>query len=365
VTKVRGVLWTACAIAAGAWAGAVVAGRRTAAVVAPSIVETSAPAPETAAVAPASEPTSATLVVHLRSDATGDPVETTVWLWRLGQPETDVWTPGDDEEVRPLIVDADGASLPGLPAGRYRLQVLDVRHDADDPPAFDVAAGQTVERTFEIADRRVVRTRTMLARPDGTPLARCVRQPIQRSDGSSRGEGAPRWARPRRQTSPTNGDHHSYGAGLIVGCGFGGKPETIDADADSCFDAATHRERGRSGYRIWSDAYRVDGCNEVERAADDKIGVDTTFVGVVAPTTTLVAHVVRPDGTRVDPSHAVVTAHCAAVRCAWTPPADAWRTVPVHVKVTVPFLSPLEFDWTAATADAEHRLAASPPKSPK
>jgi hypothetical protein len=75
--------------------------------------------------------------------------------------------------------------------------------------------------------------------------------------------------------------------------------------------------------------------------------------------------VTGPDGLPVDRETATIETWCGAVSCPWTPPADAWRTVPVHVKIVKPGCEPLEFDWTAATADAPHALVASPPGTGK
>ena len=44
------------------------------------------------------------------------------------------------------------------------------------------------------------------------------------------------------------------------------------------------------------------------------------------------------------------------------PPADAWRTIAVHVTVSCDGFKPLDFDWTAATADERHVLVAKSPK---
>ena len=88
---------------------------------------------------------------------------------------------------------------------------------------------------------------------------------------------------------------------------------------------------------------------------------DLRNLGVAPSYAALLAHVILPNGDAVDPSDADVDAWGSVVALDSDTPDDAWRALRVHVTVSVPRCEPLEFVWTAATADIEHLLVPLPP----
>jgi hypothetical protein len=306
----------------------------------------------------------ATLRIRLRGDGDDLPVETEVRLWRLDVPENAAWTAGDEIRAK-LVVSKDGAIVDRLPLGRYRLECLDRRHGAKDPPEFALSEGAS-DFVVRVPNRRWFRLRLRLTDDVGEPIVRSIREPGWSSSSASSGPGyeAPEWARPRQAKGPNAKEFFIPGGGQ--GDGVGGPPGTlVEATHDGFFDLGRWHEGSTWCQETETHIFRTDARNSVAVFVDDATAADTTFVGVAARIDTLVIHVTCPDGTRLDPKSAVVAAKSRAVRFPWTPPPDAWRVVPVHVKVVRDGCEPLTFDWTAATADAEHRLVAIPPESPK
>ncbi len=371
----------ALAVAIGAWAGVVVAtSRRPPTPDEPSTAASNADAPaivdrlgvpngplcEGDLPGDQLERGDATLRVRLRGDTDEVPIEARARLWRLGVAENAAWTAGDELRAT-LFVPKDGVVVDRLPQGRYRLEYADRRIGAEDPSEFVLSIGMN-ERTVGVPNRRWFRLRLRLSDETGAPIVRSVRESA--GGGSShtwaplRCEPAPLWAMPRRPKDPNAAQLPEYEVGGSAGDGFGGPPGTVvEAAQDGFFDLGRHHEGSQWSHEDWSFTFRTDSRDSVRVDADDAIGVDTTFVAVATRIDVLVAHVTNPDGAPLDPSTATIEATSRAVRCPWTPPPDAWRTVPVHVKIVKPGCEPLEFDWTAATADAPHRIVPLPPNS--
>jgi len=393
VTKVRRLMWAACVVAVAAWAGVVVATRGPRALEGrfedrapkatadveskPSVrrdvlerpgvpVPSLGPLCEGCLPDDQMEVGDATLRLRLRGDADGLPVEMKVRLWRLDAPENDMWTAGDEVRAT-LVAPTDGAVVDRLPPGRYRLECLDRRHDTEDPPEFTLSRGVT-ERDVAVPNRRWFRLRLMLLDEAGSPIARSIRKEGGRSSGGyvkEPGFAPPRWASPRSSRNPDS-PNEGFG-GYSAGDGLGGEQELVQATPDRFFDLGRHQEDSAWKRLWWSCSFLTESRSEVGVVMWNKnqIGVDTTLVGVAARLDVVVAHVTCPDGSALDPTSAKIESWCESVRFPWTPPADAWRTVPVHVKIVKDGCAPLEFDWTAATADAPHPLLALSTKSSK
>jgi hypothetical protein len=307
----------------------------------------------------------ATLRIRLRGDSDGAPVAMTVRLWQLGVAASEHWTDGDELWTE-IPVPTDGVSIAHLPPGRYRLQCLDLRNGGADPPEFSVGHGES-EMVVVVAHRRTAHLRLFLVDAHGSPIrtAVCCERGGSSSSPPVSEPLPPAWVHRRSPRVPVR-SRGVWFIGGVTACGFG-EPTGVRVDVGGLgsFDLGTQVERGRHGYRMRDTAYVTEAGNVVRLHTEDTIGVDTTFIGVAARTETLVAHVVYPDGSKFDPSTGTIDARCDAMQFAWTPSADAWRNVVVHVEISRFGYEPLRFDWTAATADAEHRLVAIPPESPK
>ena len=303
----------------------------------------------------------AMLRLGLRDDRSGDPVAMKVRLWRLEVPEDAAWSAGDEMRTA-LDVPEYGVTIGRLPAGRYRVQCLDAR-DAPDPPEFEISDGVN-ERDVPVPVRRWFRVRLRLVDEQGEVIPRSMRC----EGGGPRSIGSwdddpPHWASPRQ---PKSGEPYSiaFRSGAVGHAYPQDTGPIVSADGDGYFFVGRYREPSRGGYERSSMSFEAESRAGVGVGIgwNDEPGVDSTFVGVAPSHVALLAHVILPNGDAVDPTDARVGAWCAAEQHAWAPPADAWRSIPVSVTVTVPRCEPLEFVWTAATAEEERQLIPLPPR---
>jgi hypothetical protein len=303
------------------------------------------------------------LRLRLRADPSGEPVAMRVRLWRLGVPEDAEWS-GGDEMRSEIAVPEEGVTFEDLPPGRYRIQCLNARN-LPDPPDFEIAKGANAH-DVDVPVRRWFRVRLRIVDEDGEIIRRSMKCRGRAAGGGSSGtEPWATWARPR---APRAGDppQRSPGGSSLSGDAFPEKTGPIvSADGEGWFDLGSKQEPRRGGYGWSSWDFRAESRADVWARVDHDWGVDSTLIGVAPSNATLLARVVLPNGTAVDPVQAEVVAVCIADRHPSDPPADAWRRLPVKVKVTVPECKPLEFVWTAAKADAEHVLVPLPPRALK
>jgi hypothetical protein len=282
------------------------------------------------------------------------PVAMPVRLWRLGVPESETWTEGDQVQAE-FDVGETGVQIEHLPAGRYRVECRDPRPNSTDPPEFVVADGENAA-AVPVMHRRSFRLRLRLVDADGAAVRQAKQRPLGGGGTFGSGHSPPSWASPRVRKG-RGPDGYGFG-GFGTGCGRSGPRKTVVADADGFFDLGTIRERGVDSHSDWTDELAADGAAAVVVSMDDATPVDSTYVAVAPRLDVLVAHVKCPDGSALDPKTAKIEATSNATRCAWTPPADTWRTVQVDVKVVRDGCEALRFLWSAETADVEHRLVA-------
>ena len=316
---------------------------------------------ECAGAVPAIERTygAATLRLRLRADPGGGAAAMRVRLWRLGVPEDAAYSEGDELRAA-LDVPEEGVTIERLPAGRYRVQCLDAR-DAPDPPEFGISDGVN-ERDVEVPVRRGFRLRLRIVDENSAVVQRTMMCPGWTARAhSSEDDLAPRWATPLRRKGEElwSDEFPSFGVGHSLGKDTG---PIVTSDRDGFFDLGRHQDPRRGEYERTWPTFVTESRACVSVAVDEEIGVDSTFVGVAPLIGTVLARVVLPNGEFVDPSTAEVAAWSDAERHPWDVSADAWRTIPVHVKVVVEDCEPLEFVWTANTADDEHTLVPLPPR---
>lgn len=301
----------------------------------------------------------ATLRLRLRDDRDGRPAEMPVRLWRLGVPADATWNAGDEMRAS-LIVRERGVTVERLPAGRYRVQCLEAR-DGSDPPEFDVRNGSN-ERELAVPSRRAFRVRLRLVDERGEVVRRSIQwETLEPAFGVVSVESAPSWATPRKRTL---GDRERF-FDLGIHCEHVRITPMLAPDRDGYLDLGQLREPDRRAYSEQRMPIRFDSRARIDLTVSERFGTDSTLLGVAPSIDALLAHVTFPDGGSVDPADARVDAVSDAERHDWDAPADAWRSVPVHVTVTVDKHLPLKFVWTGATADLEHRLVPLPPRVPR
>jgi hypothetical protein len=297
-----------------------------------------------------------TLRLRLRDADDGAPVAMYVRLWRLGVAEDAACTAGDQIQER-RTVPVDGTSIERLPAGRYRVEVPDQRRGAGDPPEFRVGAG-TTEQALDVRPRRTHGLRLRVYDEKGA-IVRHLNGSITHDDWVPPGPlEPPAWTAARApKVDPPRADARQ--PGKPSRCFFGRRTlPPLDGGPDG-FDLGELRDAGRDDAPTARVEMQRPGCNDVTAGVGggEIAAREASLVAVAVPYEALTAHVERPDGTAVsDVAARVEFAMCTPLRCAEPPPADAWRSAVVSVRVVVPGFEDLDYEWSVETADDRHVL---------
>ena len=291
----------------------------------------------------------ATLTLRLISSDTGQPVASSVRLWRLGVPAGGGWTWGDQIQ-RLLDVQAGGVVVDDLPAGWYRVQANGQRKGAGDPPRFQVPDGPS-SQDVEVAMPRTFRARLRVFDADGRELLEAA---LGSGAGGSTGrtnKTAPAWAEPRRPEGGAAGFLEGFHCRRAVYADRG----VVRADPEG-FDLGEVQESARK--KRWSRGHRitVPGSNEVICGATGDDGGNVTYYGIVVPIERVVAEVRLPNG---DPLHLdllKIEARCFAEALADDAAPGAWREIPIHVVVKLEGHKPLLFNWRLDEPAPERRF---------
>jgi hypothetical protein len=248
----------------------------------------------------------ATLDLRLVSSDDGQPVASSIRLWRLGVPAGGGWM-GGDQIQRFVDVPAGGTVLENLPAGWYRVQANGQRRGAGDPPRFQVPDGPS-SQDVAVAMPRTWRARLRVFAADGREL---LEGALGSGAGGTTGRTeriAPDWALPRRPAGVIGGILDGFLCGRAAYEDRG----IVRADPEG-FDLGQVRESTR--HQNWSRGHRilVPGSNEVICSATGKDGGDVTYYGIIVPVERLVAEVRLPDGRPLPPDGVQVHARCFAV----------------------------------------------------
>lgn len=285
----------------------------------------------------------------LRFVRSGDeqPVRPRAVLWHLGAPGNLDWTWGDQSHGEGCWRD-DALVFERLPVGRYRVQALGAARGSDDPAAFDVLDPDTHVRLV-VPMPPTHKVFLVALDENGARLASGSR----RWTGSlrHRTEDTPGWLRRRNLRAASEeeclGTVGWFGSTTCVSCCCGGGTpieagargfEISEFSEPSRGEGAVHSVRlerpGRSSIRV-----RVDGDEAGESG-------DRTYLGLSVPLALLDSHVVLPDGGLATDAGAHLAAECDAVRLSTSMAHDAWRALPIHVRVTLDGYEPLTFDFT-------------------
>jgi hypothetical protein len=297
------------------------------------------------------------LALRVVDDTTGVPVATRAKLWRLDVPGDAEWTRGDHVQ-RNLDLPAADSRVDGLPSGRYRLQIDDQRVGSPDPPEFAVDDASSVE--VRVRPPRRFRVRMVVVDENGRSL-NAGRVGVGCANDTSTSGAAPEWAHPRRRV-----DGVASGAESVIrACGGGPRPEDFRpavADADG-FDLGEFEETSRTHGRCDSVVVEVDGRTRVSALVGSGLGADATFYGVAVPIADVLAHVEKPDGSRVEPADDAFGFACCWAKQSSDPPAVGWwRDAAFDASVAARGFDLLDFTWTLNTAHERHVLTPTPPK---
>jgi hypothetical protein len=285
-----------------------------------------------------------TLVLELTGEASEQPLDTTLELWRINEPGNEHWTAGDRRIATPKTEDGQ-VEITDLAAGRYRIHAYGQRKGSRDPVAFDVAGVRTVVALALPAPRRF-QVRLRVYDQAGRFVLRGKKQSGGASSYSRSGDRKPDWVKSRRL-------HEGFLNGSISiggGCGSGGgRGALVPVEAlDGAFDMLTMRESERR--RSWSRTWYLhpEEGSTVSLYARSDTARDRTFVGVTLPRAELHDAIRLPDGSRAIDAGARIKASCSAVLVQADGLEPDWRSLPIEVRVHLKGYADLAFKHTLA-----------------
>jgi len=275
------------------------------------------------------------LLLHLIDAGTGEPVASTVDLWRLDAPANADWTAGDQLQLTSDVA-AEGTKLKSLPAGVYRPVCIAARFSSEDPAPFRVE-GPTTEVTLRIEMPRSLYASVQVVDVDGEPVPSGT---LTRVDHMWRGrERTPRWRKARVPREPAR----------VLGTrrGRGGK-RTYDGDplfqTASGFRVGPFPEDSKEREVQHYFTIEIKGHSEVRVAVPGSSADGPTFVGLSVPLATVPGELRMPDGRTIAEAGGKVSATFSAV------PIDASGAVPpladrpFRVYVSVPGYTSQSFE---------------------
>ena len=280
------------------------------------------------------------LRLRVLDDVTGKPFASDVELWRLDLPEDEEWTAGDllqaTEHVGP-----HGRTFSDLPAGHYRIVVCGQSFLAkDDPPAF-LVRGAGTDREFSVCAPRSHRVYLQVFDERGREL-RTGKLRHHDWNWTSGGPADPAWAR-RRQPKRASA---SLNRSIAVGGGGNGCHGHNDAPwTEAGFDLGHCREDTRGQRSTTRRSLLVPGHTAVMVDVDGRLTGDRTYVAVAVSLEELEDHVFLPDGRRAADAGALFEAHSRALEIKPSLPPDAWRRLPVSVRVGLAGYQILTFEY--------------------
>ena len=281
------------------------------------------------------------LRLRLVDQMTGKPFASNVELWRLDLPEDESWTAGDHCQVTGRV-SADGGTFTNLPAGRYRIAAHGQSFLADDdPPAF-LVRGAVTDLTLPARAPQSHRVYLQVFNERGRELRNGnVRR--HRTNSSTCEPGVPAWARrrqPKRASASING-RLGMGGGAI-GCGDGHRDTPWTAAG---FDLGRFREDSRGERRTTKLSLLVPGHTAVMMGVGGRLTGDCAYVAVVVSLDELKDLVFLPDGRRASDAGALFEARCRALEIRPPVSPDAWRRLPVNVRVGLGGYEVLTFEY--------------------
>ena len=311
------------------------------------------PAPDTKVLTEADIPRtgSCRLELTLRIGPDERKLEGEVALWRLGLPETTGFTAGDELAASAKVGKDGRVHFENLVEGTYRLRIAGQRAHTEDLAAFEVR-GATSTYAFDVPGRRSHHAFLRVVDERGEPLMAGAMEKGGLRIGYT--EGAPSWVTQRAEKRDDGSIALSGGgAGAgFSGCG-GAFPGRLVAD-ERGFDLGARLEDSlmeRVGSRV---RVTFEGQSDVAwRLAHDAQG-ERTFLGVVVPPERVHAHVTMPDGLPAVDSGARFQIHCEPILVTDDTPADAWRRVPIKVKVLLDRYEKLEYTFTLDDEAPQH-----------
>jgi hypothetical protein len=276
------------------------------------------------------------LFLHVVDADTGNPVASTVDLWRLDAPGNADWTEGDQIQVTAEIP-VEGAKLEALPAGVYRPRCLAERYSAEDPTPLRVA-GPLTEVTIPIQMPREFRAYVKVVDSRGALVPRgSLRRGWRFWHDRSRN---PAWRRPRRLRGP----EPRVGRGARGGGGGGGGRSATAPQPPDGFPLGPSPEDSKKSCTTYGFSIEVEGANDVSVCVPGEATDGVTFLGLAVPLETVTGDLRMPDGRTIAEAGGTVDVSFDAVELKPSAPSPTLVDLPFHIRVTVPGKKTLSFD---------------------
>jgi hypothetical protein len=283
-----------------------------------------------------------TLRLRLLDQVTGEAFASNVDLWRLELPEDESWTAGDQRQATDWVA-GDGGTFANLPAGLYRIAAHGQSYLAeDDPPAF-LVRGAVTDLGLSVRAPRSHRVFLRVFNEGGRELRNGTLRHHRGIHSSTTGEpDDPAWARPRQPKRAAASLNGPIGVrGNTSGCGDG---RGTTGWTNAGFDLGRFREDSRS-YRSTSRlSLLVPGHSGVMVKVDGRLSGERTCVAVAVSMREIKDLVFLPDGRRAADAGALFEASSRAVAESPLHP-DAWRSLPVNVRVALAGYEMLKFEY--------------------
>jgi hypothetical protein len=281
------------------------------------------------------------LRLRLLDEATGQPLASHVELWRLGLPEDERWTAGDERQLT-THMGPDGCAFSRLPAGRYRLAVRGQSFVVDDdPPAFVVRDAVT-DLALPVCAPRSHRVYLRMFDQRGREH-RTAEFRRHCSTSRSRPPTEPAWARRRRPKGASA--HVGLQAGVGGGGGAYGGEWRVAPWTEAGFDLGCFREDTRWERRTTKVSLVVARHSNVFLSVSGRLDSERTYVAAAVSLEELHDLVFLPDGRRALDAGALFEVRSRAVEVKPPLSPDAWRSEPVRVRVALAGYDLLIFDY--------------------
>ncbi len=298
------------------------------------------------AAAPA-EASSANLQLALVDSATGRAIAGEVEIWQLDLRADEHFTAGDRLHDR-FLLPAEGTTLGSVPAGRYRVFLLNRRSASEDPPEFELTARGRLER-LEIELPKVTHFTLDLRDAYGWAIESAH---MRKTSALVPSEKAP-FAEERKSLGPRSGSS---------GCGKLGvaedRPDPLVTRGPGGFDVGVHAERTPRGgtrmmyrfleegvesvlfqppdYAVRVNPHKLDGFRVVEERVVVAVAMPLGFFDDV---------IRLPDGSAARERGANIDVECRPLLVEADSPADLWRSCPIEVRASLGGYSTLRFTY--------------------
>jgi hypothetical protein len=277
-----------------------------------------------------------------------------VTLFRLAAPASANWSAGD-QYVTETDIPPDGGRIEALPPGQYRAIPHETVFDGEDPASF-VVAGAMTSITL-LVSRAPAEGATVRLVDDRGAIVSVARVRIGANSGSRMRADSRPWIVPRQLLADPGDDATHFGSGgyatsgrsnwkhIVAGPeGFSLEPLALDNLAERSRVIAEFKGNDRST------------C-EVHVLGRDR-GAARRYLGVLVDHSRVIERVFTPDGAsyRPDPSCVSIVTHALREIDHLSP--DAWRDVPVELKIVDPLYAESVTKFTLRQGVPEIRLVA-------